>query len=164
LDEEDRVSRWSGGAGRPEERLEVLEQRRYVQSLFQARKEAESLPDAVWLLWSGVTRRLASQQRQLELLQGRLEAQQKELDTLKQALREQPSEPASAAPDAFQQWMADHRAEVGAHRGRHIAVHAEEGIVASAESYASLVDELERRGVPDHQVVIEFIPPAFSIK
>ncbi|WP_143195324.1 DUF5678 domain-containing protein [Archangium sp. Cb G35] len=135
----------------------MLEQRADVQFLFQAQQEAESLPSAVWQLWSAIAQELRTQRQ-------RLETQQKEIDELKRRLQEQPSLQAPATPDAFQRWMMEHRAEVAEHRGRHIAVHPTEGIVASADSYASLEDELERRGVPDTHVVIEFIPPTFSVK
>ena len=148
---------WLGASALPEERLDVMEQRKYVQSLFQAQQEAESLPKTVWLLWSAVAQQLQSQQQQLE-------AQQREIDTLKRQLQEHPSAQAPAALDPFQHWMMNHRAEVADHRGKHIAVHPEEGIVASADNYASLVDELDRRSVPDSHVVIEFIPPTFSVK
>jgi len=162
MEGDDRIHKWSVHRGSsasalPEERLDVLAQRADVQSLFQAQQQAESLPNTVWLLWSAIAQELQAQ-RQL------LETQQKELDALKRQLQEPPPPQAPATPDAFQRWMTEHRTEVAEHRGRHIAVHPSEGIVASAESYASLEDELERQGVPDTHVVIEFIPPTFSVK
>lgn len=157
MEGDDRIHTWSSASALPEERLDVLEQRASVQSLFQAQQEAESLPGTVWLLWSAIAQELQTQ-RQL------LETQQKEIDALKRRLQEPPPPQAPAAPDAFQRWMMEHRAEVAGHRGRHIAVHPTEGIIASAESYANLEDELERQGVPDNHVVIEFIPPTFCVK
>jgi hypothetical protein len=135
----------------------VLKQREYVQSLFQEQQQAEELPSNIWILWSALA-------QQLQVQQQRLEAQQREIDALKRRLQTLPSGQAPAEPDAFQRWMMEHRAELAKHRGKHIAVHPEEGIVASAANYASLVDELERQNIPDDHVVIEFIPPTFSVK
>jgi hypothetical protein len=163
VEKDDLLSNWLGPSVLPDERLEVLNQQQYVQSLFQKQQEAEALPTAVWLLLGAMALQLESLQQQLKSQQQRLEVQQRELDTLKR-LQEHPSAEVPAVPDAFQRWMMDHRAELARQRGRHIAVHFEEGIVASAESYASLVDDLERRSIPDDHVVIEFIPPTFSSK
>jgi chromosome segregation ATPase len=60
--------------------------------------------------------------------------------------------------DAQQRWMSEHPEEIEKHRGKHVAVHAVNGIVASNASYAQLIDELEAEKIPDNQVVIEYIP------
>ncbi|WNG22999.1 hypothetical protein F0U62_02345 [Cystobacter fuscus] len=135
----------------------MLKQREYVQSLFQAQQQAEALPSNIWVLWSALAQQLQSQQQ-------RLEAQQREIDALKRRLQAPSSDQALAEPDAFQRWMREHRAELAKHRGKHVAVHPEEGIIASAANYASLVGELERQNIPDDHVVIEFIPPTFPVK
>jgi hypothetical protein len=163
-EKEDRLNPWRGAAVHLEEYLEVLHQRKYVQSLFQKKQEAEALPEAVWWLWSTVAQQLGALHQQLGAQRQQLEAQQRELDLLKRQLQGAPSAETRAVPDEFQRWMMDHRSEVAAHRGKHIAVHPTQGIVASADSYASLVDELDRRGVPDTEVVLEFISPMFSAK
>ena len=62
-----------------------------------------------------------------------------------------------AYPDAQQQWMSSHPGEVMKHRGKHIAVHATKGIVASAVTYGELLDQLGAQKIPDDEVVIEFV-------
>ena len=148
---------WMGASPLPEKQLDVLEQRNYVQTLFQNQQKAESFPSLMWRLWGDLEQRFQEQQRWLE-------EQQKEINFLKRQFEEQSHLQTRAAPDAFQRWMSEHRLEVARHRGKHIAVHSREGIIASADSYASLIAEIERRGFSDNDFVIEFISPTFSPK
>jgi hypothetical protein len=162
---------WPGTSRLAEGQLEALEQSLRLQSLLKARREVEALPSNVWRLLSELAYRNAAQERRLDELLRRQKAQeqfqqqqQAEIAELKRRLQGRAPAESPVAPDEFQRWMMNHREEVAKHRGQHIAIHASRGIVAAANDYATLVEELERKEVPDDEVVIEFIRPTPSLK
>ena len=59
--------------------------------------------------------------------------------------------------DPAGEWMARHQAEVAKHKGEHVAVHPERGIVASGVDLQTVHDEVKRQGLLP-EVTFDLIP------
>lgn len=70
--------------------------------------------------------------------------------------------PPLATPDPLVLWKQTHRRELARYRGQHVAINPEKGIVAAADDYATLDELLDQQGVPDNEVIIDFISPLYT--
>lgn len=149
---------WEALAPHPHLR-EALNLRTHLEALFRARQDIDTLP-GVWRRLSEISRRQDAQDRLQRQQEKLIQQLQERLARLEQRQHEREREESPPEPDDQQRWMMEHPDEVEKHRGRHIAVHATRGIIAVANDYASLVEQLEQQAVPDDEVVIEFIRPS----
>jgi hypothetical protein len=63
--------------------------------------------------------------------------------------------------DPAARWVAEHRHEAKAYRGRTVAIHSTRGIVASGDDVATVAREVERMGLSD-EVLLDVIPSYFE--
>lgn len=111
----------------------------------------------------GAGQRLEERERELEERERQLEERERQLsDCERRGQSHERPTPPLAEPDPFILWKQAHRKELEGYRGQHVAINPEKGIIAAADDYATLDELLDQQGVPDNEVIIDFISPMYS--
>jgi hypothetical protein len=82
------------------------------------------------------------------------------LARLEDAAAEEPA----TEPDAIAQWLEANPEEVVKHRGKQIAVHPTDGIIASGADFRSVYEQVRARGYNPDDVVYDGVDINYSVK